>query len=218
MLEGGYGHRPTVRHFVVSFGRLEGGPAVAPKLLHPSKWELVDAIAAAARSAIAALFREHPGEHFYYCALVTSGEAIAPSLTAWSKEALDAAVSQCGDDPSARAELKWSYADSPYYCYGDENFSEVRRLFDAFSVPDASDEDAWRASYTLRMSAMEDALARLDQSGLFGTGSRRAGIVINVESMPPDHTNVERALRMNPRAALEDWLREAAEPTSMVGK
>jgi len=35
--------------------------------------------------------------------------------------------------------------------------------------------------------------------------------VVNVEVMPPDATNVERAIRLNPPAALADWLSEAAE-------
>ena len=61
------------------------------------------------------------------------------------------------------------------------------------------------------MSAMEEAMARLDQAGLFGTGSKRAHIVINVEVMPPDYTNTERAKRLNPPEALVDWLKEAAE-------
>ena len=55
-------------------------------------------------------------------------------------------------------------------------------------------------------------MTRLDRAGVFGTGPKRAGIVVNVECMPPDRTNVERALRLNPPEALEVWLREAAEP------
>lgn len=179
---------------------------------HPSKSELVDAIAAATFAAVTDLFSKHPNDHFYYCALVTTGEALAPILTAWSQEALDAIVNQARDDPSARAELKWSYADSPFYCYGDEHFGEVRRLFASVGTVDPNDTVAWRAAYLLKMSAMEDALASLDRSGLFGNGAKRAGIVINVECMPPDHTNTERALRLNPPEALTDWLKEAAEP------
>jgi hypothetical protein len=173
--------------------------------------ELVDAIAAATKAAVTALFREYPGDHFYYCALVTTGEALAPNLTAWSREALDAAVNECDNDPNARAELKWSYADSPFYCYGDTYFEEVRCLFDALGAPDPSDAEAWAAAYTSKMGAMEAAMARLDQEGLFGRLPERAGIVVNVECMPPDQTNVQRALRLNPPEALTEWLKEAAE-------
>jgi hypothetical protein len=143
--------------------------------------------------------------------LVTTGEALAPNLTAWSTEALDEAVSQCQGDPNARNELKWSYADSPFYCYGDQHFGEVRRLFDALGELDANDTVAWQAAYAFRMAVMEEAMARIERGGLFGSGPRRADIVVNVECMPPDHTNVERALRLNPPEALTVWLREAGE-------
>jgi hypothetical protein len=53
---------------------------------------------------------------------------------------------------------------------------------------------------------------RLNAKGLFGKGKERLGIVINAEVMPPDYTNTQRALRLNPRDALTAWLREMAEP------
>ena len=51
----------------------------------------------------------------------------------------------------------------------------------------------------------------LDAEGLFGQGEKRLGIVINAEFMPSDCTNTERALRLNPQKALEEWLEEMAE-------
>ena len=177
----------------------------------PSKAELVDAIAAATSAAVTDLFRKHPGDTFYYCALITTGEAHPPNLTAWSTEALDVAASQHRGEPDARQDLKWSYADSPFYCYGEEHFEEVRCLFEALGTPDPNDAEAWESAYEFKMCAMEEALARLEQTGLFGSGARRARIVINVECMPPDQTNVERARRLNPPEALVDWLKEAAE-------
>jgi hypothetical protein len=171
---------------------------------------LVDAIAVATAAAATELFGEFPGHHFYYFALVTTGEAHAPNVTAWSIEALDEAAAKLQTDPHARADLKWSYADSPFHCYGERHFSEVRRLFDALPELDPHDDAAWRHRYDFRMSVMEEALARLEREGLFGTGPARARIVVNVECMPPDHTNVERALRLNPAEALTYWLKEAA--------
>jgi hypothetical protein len=178
----------------------------------PSRSELIDAIAAATSAAVTELFRAHANDHFYYCSLITTGEALPPNLVAWSIEALDAVASQQPDAGKARRNLKWSYADSPFYCFGEAHFDEVWRLFRALGRLDFNDERAWQAGYDFRMSVMEEALARLDRAGLFGTGARRASIVINVEVMPPDRTNVERALRLNPPEALTDWLKEAAEP------
>jgi Domain of unknown function (DUF4303) len=178
----------------------------------PSHAELVDAIADATRTAVNALFRDHPGHHFYYCALITTGGGGSPNLVAWSTEALEAAVKEHQDDPAWRALLKWSYADSPFYCYGEEHFAEVRRLFDALPEPDPFDKSGWLARFDLDVAAMVAAMERLEGEGLFGRGASRAGIVVNVEVMPPDHTNTERARLLNPPEALEEWLREAAEP------
>ena len=46
---------------------------------------------------------------------------------------------------------------------------------------------------------------------MFGQGEQRLNIVINAEFMPPDYTNTERALRLNPQETLKEWLEEAAE-------
>ena len=54
-------------------------------------------------------------------------------------------------------------------------------------------------------------MKRLDNKGLFGEGEKRKNIVINVEVMPPDYTNTERALRLNPSESLTEWLATAAE-------
>lgn len=35
--------------------------------------------------------------------------------------------------------------------------------------------------------------------------------LFNAEFMPPDFTNTKRALRLNPREALNEWLEEIAE-------
>lgn len=178
----------------------------------PEEGELVTAIADATRNAVRKLFGENPNETFYYCSLVTTGEGHTPCFTAWSREKLEEAVRAEGGDEGLRAELKWSYADSPYCCYGEEFFGEVRRLLTLRSDTGDRDSTNDHAEYELRLRAMEAAMARLDTEGLFGAGRERALIVVNAEVMPPDHTNVERALRLNPREGLEEWLAEAAEP------
>lgn len=49
--------------------------------------------------------------------------------------------------------------------------------------------EEWDADYTVRLRAMEEAMARLDAEGLFGFGEARLRIVVNAEVMPPDFTN-----------------------------
>jgi len=170
---------------------------------------LASALHEAARAALGKLFAEHP-ESFYYVTLVTTGEAHAPVLSAWSREALDAAAR--AKPHLGRAMLKWSYADSPYLGFGEELFAQVRELFSRRPPMTPSLARSERAAeYDLRLGAMERAMARLDEEGLFGRGAARERIVVAVEVMPPDRTNTERAKRLNPGNALREWLGEAAE-------
>lgn len=172
--------------------------------------ELISAIRQATRLALHDLFADRPGS-FYYIALITTGEALPPLLSAWSREALAAAVAKTG--AADETLLKWSYADSPYLCFGERHFAEVNRLFALRPGIDTLDEDGWQKEYTLRLDAMEQAIRLLDDEGAFGTGDERSNLVVNVEVMPPDHTNTERAYRLNPEGspALIEWLEEAGE-------
>lgn len=175
----------------------------------PTIADLTAAIAVATRAAVRQLFGQHP-EQFYYLSLITTG-GHAPYLSAWSEEALQAACRQA--DPKAAAELRWSYADSPYCAFGyEEYFGAVR---DLFAQRPRMDQDwpieRWSAELDTRLQAMEAALASLDAEGLFGSGRERLQIVVNAEVMPPDSSNTERAYRLNPSGAIGRWLREAAE-------
>jgi len=174
--------------------------------------ELSIPIADAARAAFGDLFRANPNDTFYYCSLITTGEGHTPHLTAWSKEKLAEVVNTEGADDSLVTELKWSYADSPFCCFGESHFEEVRKIFIDRSELINSDSTTDGRELELRLKAMELAMAKLDEEGLFGEGSERLQIVINAEVMPPDHSNVERAIRLNPEESLSDWIKEAAEP------
>jgi hypothetical protein len=171
---------------------------------------LASAIEAATAKAVQKLFSEHPG-HYYYLSLITTGDALAPTLAAWSEESLDKAVNYAPDKEKARWFLKWSYADSPFCCFGDEFFEPIRKLFARRPNIHSLNDADYQAEYDLRLDAMEAAMARLDKQGIFGTGQDRLRIVVNVEVMPPDYTNTTRAKRLNPSQAIQTWLEEAAE-------
>jgi hypothetical protein len=183
---------------------------------YPTESDFAKAIETAAGTAIQELFEQYPDHHFYYLSLITSGEIHPPVLAAWSQEALEDAVKDEADQEDARWGLKWSYADSPFFCFGEEHFVEVKRLFDLRPAPHLQNEEAYagssrEAESNLRLASMESAIASLDRRGMFGTGKERAKIVVNVEVMPPDATNTERAKRLNPPEAIRTWLEEAAE-------
>lgn len=173
--------------------------------------ELVKVIETATRKALRNLFNYHK-ERFYYCSLITTGEGLCPVISAWSEEALEHAAGECSDEDKeeARYYLKWSSEESPYYAYGEEHFEEVKEVFLARRKALTAEDDIDR-EIQLRINSMEKVMSNLDQEGMFGVGQQRLCIVINAEFMPPDYTNTERALRLNPRAALDEWLDEIAE-------
>ena len=53
---------------------------------------LGDAIFEATQKAFLKLFEN--GEHYYYCVLLTTGEALPPCIAAWSVEALERFVNE----------------------------------------------------------------------------------------------------------------------------
>lgn len=170
---------------------------------------LVRIIQEATQRAISKLFEEHR-EKFYYCSLITTGEGLCPIISAWSEEALEREAQGEEDVEEAKYYLKWSYAESPYFAYGEEYFNEVDNVFrERMSKLDTIEERD--KEIELRINSMEKVMNNLDKGGLFGTGDRRLDIVINAEVMPPDYTNTERALRLNPKEALTEWLTEIAE-------
>lgn len=171
--------------------------------------DMVIAIENATRKALKSLFSKYE-ENFYYCSLITDGEGHCPIVSAWSYEALERISLNEKDPVNAKYYLKWSYADSPYFAYGEEYFDEVKEIFNRRPMSLANDEE-YMKEYEIRLNSMEMAMANLEKEGLFGFGNQRLNIIINAEVMPPDYSNTERALRLNPREALNEWLEEIAE-------
>ena len=174
---------------------------------HNLQEKLTEELTNATREALKLLFKN--GECFYYCSLVTTGEGHSPVLTAWSLEALDRIASEDSDFELAKEELKWSYADSPYFAFDEDRFLTFRSDFDDACVQHKLSSES---RFDFVIDLMENAMSRLDEEGLFGEGEKRLGVVVNAEVMPPDYTNTIRAKRLNPLPALTTWLEEAAEP------
>ena len=170
-----------------------------------TRQRLVTAVADATRSAVRALLAEHVDETFYYFSLITNGEGHAPQFVAWSKEALDIVVAREGDEDLIW-DYRWSYAESPYYRYGNEYYAPVRELWATRGELDPVDEEEWELEVGFRIGAMVDAMELLDREGLFGDAADRTCTVINVEWMPPDAANVLRARRLNPPESFALWL------------
>ena len=170
---------------------------------------LVEIMQIATERAISKLFKEHD-ENFYYCSLITTGEGLCPIISAWSVETLDKVASENDDVEEAKYYLKWSYAETPYFAYGEEFFYDVKNVF-IERMKKLKTEEERSKEVQVRINSMEKVMHNLDVKGIFGRGTQRNNIVINAEFMPPDYTNTERALRLNPHEALREWLEDVAE-------
>lgn len=147
--------------------------------------QLMEALIAAARAAFLSL-KETTKEHFYFYVFVFDEDK------SW---------------------WKWDSADSPYAVYGyDEFFCEVGVLLEQ-RASKLSHDELYETEWEVRIDLMEEAMKRLDASGLFGTGKERECVVINVEQAPPDGDGAEydRALRLNPPSALLSEYLETCE-------
>ncbi len=172
----------------------------------PELQPLGDAIFEAAKKAFLKLFEN--GEHYYYCVLLTTGEALPPCIAAWSVEALERFVNENAIPEEEIPYYKYSFADSPYYAFGyDEYFQQVVQLFEQRdSLIDYNNEEQWNEEYNLRLAAMVYAMKKLDETGIFALNQPREQVYINVELMPPDDTDIERALSLNNSEDIKEWL------------
>ena len=164
---------------------------------------IYDSLLKATREAVKKLFQVN--EHFYYCSLMMLEDA-TPCISACSEEALAETVKNSNGRYTAD-DLRWSYADSPYFGYG---FQEYFKSLDAFYCEHMNriSDDEYDAAIEMWLSLMERVMKTLDEEGMFGTSDNRKKIFINAEYMPPDVSNVERGRRLNPLDIFERWYKE----------
>ena len=173
--------------------------------------ELIEALVNAARAAFLSL-KETTKEHFYFYVFVFD-QGLHPYISAWSYEALEKSIIEQKISDEEKSWWKWACADSPYAVYGyDEFFGEVSELLDRRAGA-LSKEELYGIEWFARIDFMEEAMKRLDDSDLFGTGKERECVVINVEQQPHDEASSEydRALRLNPPSALLSEYLETCE-------
>jgi len=160
---------------------------------------LVEAIYIASKNAFSELFKNN--EHYYFCSLVTTEDGMIPAVSAWSHEALSKCTSLI-DENSNIENIKWSSEDSPYYCYGVEYFNDVESIILKRPSIDDIDEDGWDIEIRMRIRAMEYAIKRNADEGLFSTNQPRDAVILNVELAPPQEINTEIAYRLNKPSSL----------------
>lgn len=176
------------------------------------RFKLENILVNSAGKCIKQLFSDYK-EQFYYCSLIKLDNS-SPFLSAWSFEALERVIHNNKANDDEKKLYKWSYADSPYCAYKyDEYFLDVQKIYEERMAHIHSESD-YKTEEIFWLDSMEKAMSILDENGLFGVGEKRLQIVINAEVMPPDFSNTERALRLNPKRALTEWLEECSEEFS----
>lgn len=109
--------------------------------------------------------------------MITCGEALAPSISAWSLESLSRYSKEHSEEDAE--EIKWSYADSEYCCFGYEKyFKSVELSLQEHPSCDDLDDDAWEKEFNFRIFAMERAMKQLDSEGIFSIKQPRENIYI----------------------------------------
>jgi len=58
----------------------------------------------------------------------------------------------------------------------------------------------------LRLAAVVYAMKKLDETGIFALNQPREQVYINIELIPPDDTDIERALSLNNPDNIGEWL------------
>lgn len=160
-------------------------------------------LADAARLAVAAVRRAHPGQHIDAVALVSDDSAMTIGLMANSREAL--AASEYGE------EMLWNPAEWAFEDGGAYFDSAYRLLLQAHrELPFDVDFATFRSGV---FDACIAALARLDTEGIFGTAAQRDEFVLLFDVS--DSEPVDGAMaRLNPPAVVaryEAWMASWAD-------
>jgi hypothetical protein len=163
---------------------------------------MTDAIAEAAKLAFSAVRNDFPNDRFYYFCLATTGDALRPAPCASSIEGLQRALTM-QPSPCEVSDLRWSEADSPFWCYGDHFFEQVEAIFLEEDIRTLPDEE-YSARVEERFLCMEQALSKLDAEGFFGIDDDRRHVVVNVVAPGEESEDdiFRRALRLNPAESL----------------
>lgn len=162
--------------------------------------ELVKSFITSAGNAFKSL-KENYQEHFYYYAFIFD-EGLHPYISAWSYEALKKFIVDNKINYDEEKWWKWNYSDSPYAVYGyDDFFHNTAELLDKRASLLSIDE-LYDIEWNIRINSMQEAMKRLDNSGLFRTKNNRKNVIINVEVAPPDYHEYYRASILNPESTL----------------
>ena len=173
------------------------------------KQEYYNKLYTACKNTFEELFNNNK-ETFYYCTLTITGDGLTPVISAWSYEALDR---QCNGNQDEIHDIKWSYADSPYYAFGYEKFEEVTQLLAERREILKTTKIDWECEVEMYLDVMQNTMEMLDNEGVFSVNQKRNEVLVATEIMPPDGSCTIRVKKLNNNgtAIFQEWLQEIAE-------
>ena len=161
------------------------------------------AVAKAVAASYEDLRRAHRGERFYTYALYTE-PLLASVLAAGNTEEAMARWERHHGLRAPDLETRWNPEDWECYDYevGRRRFGPVGKLLERY---DSMDEK----QFVVVREAYLGALADADAAGVFGSGTEREGIVINLLWGDQDGAEfVRTAKRLNPKRAAARYQRD----------
>jgi hypothetical protein len=173
--------------------------------MNSNKPDLRDILAASCLRAWEGWTKKYPKERFYAFALYTTmdGEYFVPSicgedgLTKVARQYVKRKSFASLDD--AQADLRWSFADSPYHDQGERYNKGVDEALDLAPIPYEKSERAADKVIKARLDAAVAALQSLDKRHVFGKGAQRAKLVLLIEAGDRDQEwALKLAKRLNP--------------------
>ena len=176
---------------------------------------LSELLAASCRRAWDGWTTKYPKERFYAFALYTTmdGEYFVPSIC--GEDGLTKVARQYVKQKSfaniddARAELRWSFADSPYHAQGERYSDGIDDALDRAPIPYDKSERAADKVIKTRLDAAVKALQSLDKRGVFGKGARRKKLVLLIEAGDRDQEwALKLAKRLNPNDVYSKYAKQ----------
>jgi hypothetical protein len=160
-----------------------------------------------ARTSFQAVRVAHLDERFYAFGLLTDGEMSFIAPVSNSEEALLRKSNGYAKTPFRWSPTAWEYR------HGNSDVSQeiqeiLAEALDSYN--DAATEEEFEAEaderYDRIISICEQVLRQLDDEGLFGVGSARNSVLVNIFFLDQnDESTVELAERLNPPEAVDRY-------------
>lgn len=167
----------------------------------------------ASKSAFFEIQNSHPGEKFYYFALITNGDLNDVFASAGSEESLTRVAWLYFEKgffygfnlPDQREALRWSEGDSPFFGETNRYFDAVNALIspvvEALDNASEDENDYYQQHF---MTTLVAVLKQLDAKGIFGSNKQRDAITLCILMGDQSHEDrLKYVEQLNPQSVID---------------